>query len=358
MKFFAVLMAASTLLLLSYPGEAFLNPVVDLGVAYCTAPSSIIPEGLMVSVLKAYVDWHSSRNGLFRYRLLMESYDSDPGEAIERLKKRGARMVVGFPFSQQAIGAAAAANRLEIPALSIVASTPELTGKDDWFFRIREDFSRETELMAKWIDSVGIRKVVAIWSGGNDAYAVESVKSILSLSSADLAGSFRFPEDCDLIGERGLSDPDGVAIYADPSVSYWAVQYAMDKWPQASLILSRWSLFENHDYITAIKGLRFVYAESYDPDEEPPGDFADYWKKISGVGFTITVRYTYGAMAFISRVFRDDPGLSGRDLRMALSMPRKVDSLGWSFQSDRSGDVLPAAKLYIFENGLFEEVLP
>lgn len=335
----------------------FTEPVVTLGVAYSVAPESVIPEGRMVSAIKAYVDWHNSKNTGFRYRLLLERYSDDPSEAISTLGERGAQAVVGFPFSQQAIAARSAAERLKIPVLSTVASTTELSGIDDWFFRVKEDFSHETYLMASMMDSLRLESAIGVWSGNNYSYAIGSMTQVLSKSSVEFSGLFRFPEDCESLDKCRFKVPDGVLIYADPSVSYWAVQYVRSLWPKSRVFLSRWSLMENH-HIADVGGLEFYYTEAFNPTGEVGGDFADYWRSITSQDLSMIIRYSYCAMECLSSVFNEWPSLSGRNLRNVMSNPREVRSMGWTVRTDSFGDVLPSSKVYLFKDLAFKEVSP
>ncbi len=335
----------------------FTDPVVTLGVAYSVAPESVIPEGRMVSAIKAYVDWHNGKDEGFRFRLVLERYLDDPSEAISSLRKKGAQVVVGFPFSQQAIAARDSAEKLKIPVLSTVASTTELSGLDDWFFRVKEDFDQETSLMASLMDSLGLESVVGVWSGNNYPYAVGSVKEVVSKSDAAFTGLFHFPKDCSFLDEYSFEVPDGVLIYADPSVSYWAVQYVTSLWPQSVIFVSRWSLLENH-HLTNIAGLEFYYTEAFNPTEKVHGDFADYWRSVTSQDFSLMVRYGYCAMEYLSSVFREGPSLSGQSLRSVMSKPREIRSLGWTVRTDKFGDVVSDSRVYLLKDAAFREVSP
>lgn len=326
-----IAVVAAVLAWVFFTGSSSVSPVVTVGVAYSTAPESIIPEGKMVATLKAYVDWHRESNRGFRYRLLIERYSRDPELAIERLR---------------------------IPVLSLLASTPELSGLDDWFFRVKEEFGQETDIMASFIRSSGIKSLAGIWSGGNYPYSVGSIKAILSNTESNFTGLFKFPDDCDFLEEYPLEPPDGVLIYADPSVSFWTIQFVRSLWPDARIFMSRWSLFENHRYLTSIEGVSFYYTEAYDPLGEVQGSFSDYWRSITSQDMSPSVRFGYGAMEFLSQVFSVNPSLSGRALRDAMSVPREIPSLGWTIRLDRFGDALPNSKVYLFENGHFREVAP
>nr|WP_321500462.1 ABC transporter substrate-binding protein [uncultured Dethiosulfovibrio sp.] len=341
---------------MAFSGSSFVNPMVTVGVAYSTDPESVIPEGRMVSAFKAYVDWHRESGRGFRYRLLTEGYDHDPMSAIERLKDRGAKVVVGFPFSSQALKARELAERLRIPVLSTVASSPHLSGIDDWFFRVKEEFTQETVIIASIAKSLGVRSLAGIWSGTNYPYSVGSIKEVLSNTDIRFTGLFRFPEDCDFLQAYPIDPPEAVLIYADPSVSFWTVQFVRSLWPDSRIFMSRWSLFENHRYLTSVKNASFYYTEAYDPLGEVQGDFADYWRSITSQDFSVSVRYSYGAMEFLSQVFSVNPSLSGRALRDAMSVPREIPSLGWTIRTDRFGDSLPESKGYLFEDGEFREV--
>ncbi|EFC90653.1 hypothetical protein Dpep_0625 [Dethiosulfovibrio peptidovorans DSM 11002] len=71
--------------------------------------------------------------------------------------------VVPYAVIPEAIAAAEIANGgLKVPVLSTIASTPVLSGRDDGFFRTREDFPYETEQMARLIERLEV-----FWFGDN-----------------------------------------------------------------------------------------------------------------------------------------------------------------------------------------------
>lgn len=357
MKSFIAIIVAIFLGAIVFFYPPFTNPTVTVGVAFSVAPESVIPDGQMVSTIKAYVDWHNLSGRGFRYKLILENFNDDPGEAIGKLKNRGAQVVVGFPFSHQAIKAKEASDRLMIPVLSTMASTTELSGLEDWLFRVKEDFSRETSTIASLMISMDIGSVVGIWSGKNNSYSVGSIKSILSLPVLNLTKIFRFPEDSEAIESYSGQDPEGGLIYANPSVTYWAIQYVRSVWPSSSIFISHWSLFERH-HVTKIKNIAFCYTEAFDPFEKISGDFVDYWRSITSHDFSVPIRYSYVAMNFLSDVFKENPSLFGRALRNAMSIPRELSSPGLTVRTDEFGDAFSDIKAYIFYNGSFKEVSP
>lgn len=339
--------------------HCYLHPVVRIGVAYNVAPYAMIPEAKMLASVKAYADWHNSMKGRFRYEIISREYRDDPKEAMEYLKSHGARVIVGFPFSQGAIAAAEVANGgLKVPVLSTIASTPILSGRDDWFFRTREDFSYETEQMARLIEKLGVKRLAAFWSGDNPAYAEESSKAIISKISASIVGVFRFSDDCHSLDFAGSVPLDMVLIYAEPAVSYWVMDFVRARWPDAALFLSRWSLFESSGHIEDMDGIKFYFSEVYDPTDFGEGGFHSYWRSLTSMKLGASVRYTYGAMALLSLAFNDDPRASGSDLREALSIPRSVESLGWTFDTDVYGDVSSNNRFFLFDDGSYREVTP
>ncbi len=145
--------------------------------------------------------------------VLPEKYDGDPADApaaLEELKKKGAKIVIGPITSGEALAIKDAVNRLKLPTIVPTATANGITKGTDWIWRIcvtnkhmavasaymgqsflgvkeavvlekkGDTYSQEIgDYFQKWADRHGL-KVVNVVSLGNEGEIPAKVKDILS----------------------------------------------------------------------------------------------------------------------------------------------------------------------------------
>ncbi|EFC91233.1 hypothetical protein Dpep_1207 [Dethiosulfovibrio peptidovorans DSM 11002] len=329
------------------------TPVVIVGVAVNEEVAFSAPEGAMLSVIKSYVLWHnSSRGDSYRLQVEVATFGDDVAEAVKELSRRGAAVVVGFPLSWEAIAAAEAAERLEIPVISPSASSSAMSGRDDWFFRMITDADREVKALARLMSFLNLEGPIVYRSPYNDAYVNSLLEDMRRLSDSIPSGVVVYPE---MAGDS-LSG-DGVVIIAEPSRSYWILQDVLLHYPPVPIFLSRWSQVSDFRYFFDIVGAEFYFSSVYDPTSIPEDDFLRFLLDEREVDMGVFSRYTVAAMKYLSSVFDENPKARGEELRSMLARPRTVDGPGWTFKLNRYGDVESEIRVYRFKNGSVEEVI-
>lgn len=97
-------------------------------------------------------------------------------QAVRRLADSNVSAIIGPMTSQTAVTIVPEVNRLEIPLISPTASTNQLTGLDDYFFRVYYTNAQAAELLAaKLATDKNIRRIAAIYDLSNRAYTEDWV---------------------------------------------------------------------------------------------------------------------------------------------------------------------------------------
>lgn len=96
--------------------------------------------------------------------------------AVRKLAEQKVSTIIGPMTSQTAVTVINEINRLEIPLISPTASTNELSGIDDYFFRVYYTNAQAAQLLAERIlGQDKITRVTAIYDLGNKAYTEDWV---------------------------------------------------------------------------------------------------------------------------------------------------------------------------------------
>ncbi len=92
-------------------------------------------------------------------------------QSVHSLLERQVKMIIGPMSSQVAVITVPELSRAEIPMISPTVSTNELTGLDDFFFRVYYTNAQAAQLLAERLrTSDGYRRISVIYDLGNRAY--------------------------------------------------------------------------------------------------------------------------------------------------------------------------------------------
>ncbi|HDS02443.1 MAG TPA: amino acid ABC transporter substrate-binding protein [Firmicutes bacterium] len=124
-------------------------------------------------------DYLNERGGIRgrNIEILVKDDRMDPEQsrrAVEELEQEHAYAIIGPLTSNTAVASTEEADKREILLMSPSATTDELTGLDDWFFRIQPPNSYETRNIAQFIiDTVRPKKVAVFIDLSNSNYTLD-----------------------------------------------------------------------------------------------------------------------------------------------------------------------------------------
>lgn len=184
--------------------------------------------------------------------LLVEDDEQDEAVARRRLTQlfdAGVVAVVGPMTSAMAVAMVSLANQRGIPLISPTATTHELTGKEDMFFRLVPDAAAGARQQAAYVHAMGARRLVTVADLKNRAFsqswAQTAAERFLALGGAlakaidfEAAPGLRF---ADLAQQVVDAQPDAVVIAASAADSALLVQQIRQRDSRARIALSPWA---------------------------------------------------------------------------------------------------------------------
>ncbi|MHB8966506.1 MAG: ABC transporter substrate-binding protein [Coriobacteriia bacterium] len=300
----------------------------------------------------AVEDYNASRkSGQPEVRLLVE--DESEGstataEAFDRLVDGGAIAVIGGMTSSSAIVIAPLANERGVPVVSPIASTDELSGVADSFFRLYpENGTAARELARVCTSKLGCDRVSIVWDAANRAFA-ESWARHFAESIATFGGSI----ETSAAFESGTAESYGVAtqaVLAGRPDAVFLLAGALDTALLATrlreagysgtLITSEWSSTEavigyGGD---AVEGV--VFLNTFDRGSREPAyvSFRDRFRVRFGyeAGFASVHAYDSTMLVLASL----DHGITSVRLARVLRATTTFDALQGPIEFDANGDV-------------------
>ena len=299
-----------------------------------------------------------------RYELLVEDdrNDADTARAaIASFASRGAAFVVGPMTSAMAVAVVPEANRRGIVLISPTATTDELSGKDDFFFRTAADAPAGARQLARLLHDRGVRSVIVLMDLANAAYSSSfghaAATEFLKLGGAGASelgyrsgNSLDFADAMRRIDGRPV---DAVILVNGPGDAAIVAQHLRRVAPHIVLALSPWGA--NAQFLQvggrAAEGtiaLRAIDLESPLPRMR---DFvARYRARFGELPTTPAVQSYEAVMLGVDASNRR----GSSSLRATLSVPGRCAGLDGDFSIDAYGDARRDVHMSEVRNGRFE----
>jgi branched-chain amino acid transport system substrate-binding protein len=298
------------------------------------------------------------------YELLVEDDRNDPDTAraaIASFASRRAAFVIGPMTSAMAVAAVQEANRLGIVLISPTATTDELSGKDDFFFRTAADAPAGARQLARLLRDRGIRSIVVLMDIGNGAYSSSfghaAAAEFLKLGGTAAPGfDYRSGNSLDFAeAMRRIDDkpPDAVILVNSPSDAAIVTQHVRRVAPHVVIALSPWGA--NVQFVQiggrATEGAIALQAVDLDSPLPRMRDFvARYRARFGEAPATPAVQGYEAVMLGVDASKRR----GASSLRATLSVPGQWAGLDGAFSLDAFGDARRELHLAEVRDGRFE----
>jgi branched-chain amino acid transport system substrate-binding protein len=189
--------------------------------------------------------------GRERYELLVEDDQQDGDKAraaLRALADRQVAFVVGPMTSAVAVAVLPEAQALALPLISPTATTDELSGKPDMFFRVATDASGGARQLAERLFRRGVRSVAELMDERNSAYSL-SFGGALAARMRELGGEvtaelrYGAPNtDFDALARKLLERrPQAVLVVAGVGDSALLAQHVRRLDPAVQLAVTPWA---------------------------------------------------------------------------------------------------------------------
>jgi branched-chain amino acid transport system substrate-binding protein len=290
-------------------------------------------------------------------------------EADRALIEAGVVAIIGHMTSGQTMAVIPIINDAKVVLLSPTASTYELSGLNDYFFRVNPDNLAEARILARRVcDELALSRVAGIYDVDNAAYTQTFwsafVKTCQDLGRQAVASvtfaSAEEPDLAPLVTELKTHRPDAVVIIASAlDTALITQQIRLQDW-FVPLFATGWShteiLLQNGG--RAVEGMEIImsFDANYRADdlESPTAlrEFETRYAQRFGQTFTFASAQAYEAMMVLAEALEKTGG-EGRGLPQALTEIKNYEGLNTRLSLDSDGDVIRPQFLVTIQEGEF-----
>ncbi len=268
--------------------------------------------------------------------------------ADRELIDAGVVAIIGHMTSAQSMAALPMIEEAGVVLLSPTASTTELSGLDDHFFRVTATTAQQAHLLARHIyQRRGLSRIAAIYDNDNASFTQTlwaTFAQVYQDLGGQVSGEARFssseePDFAHLVAKLRADDPQGLLIIASaPDTAYIAQQVRLSDW-QVPLFTSAWAHTEAlpQNGGRAVEGIELTIG--YDANSQSPAflDFQVRYQARFGLAPTFASVYAYDAMMVLAAALEKTNG-KAKGLPQALSETRDFEGLMGAISMDAYGD--------------------
>jgi branched-chain amino acid transport system substrate-binding protein len=290
----------------------------------------------------------------------------DPEKAVQadkELIREGVVAIIGHMTSAMSMAALPLMNKEKMPMISPTTSTNQLTGKDDYFFRITDPNKAETDHLARHAyERMGLKRLSAIYDLSNRAFSegyYQNFKAALERMGGGMAHveTFSSKPGADFqenIAALRRQDADGLLIVAgalDTAMICQQIRKAGSKMP---ILSSGWAMTEDLIYQGGSAVEEVVFSHLIDKESRDKGylDFKKRFKERFGhePSFAAIHGYVAARVLFQALSSTTDP----EKLKKVLLDGKTIHSIVGDFEIDQYGDPKRPRYLTIVRNGRFK----
>ncbi|MCP4350762.1 MAG: amino acid ABC transporter substrate-binding protein [Desulfobacterales bacterium] len=227
-------------------------------------------NGVMLAVEE--INKKGGINGQY-IELIIKNDKHDPKLAVQtdrELTDSGVAAIIGHMTSTMSVAAVPLINKEKILMISPTASTMNLTGLDDYFFRVTSSVSTTTKMLARYsFNTMKLKKIAIVYEISNIEFSggwYNSFTSEFKRMGGEIAVSETFVSGSDArffkIAQALLDpEPDGILIIAGALDSAMICQHLAKKDPLIPVVSSGWAFTQ--DFIEhggpSAEGVIFVH---------------------------------------------------------------------------------------------------
>jgi branched-chain amino acid transport system substrate-binding protein len=286
--------------------------------------------------------------------------------ADRELIKAGVVAIIGHATSAQTIAGLAVSNPAHVVMLSPTTSTSELSGQDDYFFRIAETVvARAHQLSRRVYQGRHINRIAVIYDTDNTAYAKAYLEAFADkfqslggtlVSKTDFSSKAK-PNFTPLLTQLRASNPNGLLIIAaDIDTALIAQRTRLMGWP-IPLFTTSWAQTETliHNGGRAVEGLELEVNSTLTSQTPDYLDFvARYQNKFGRVpSFGGILGYE---AAKVLAIALQKTGGKAEGLVQALIGIKNFKGLSEIYAFDKYGDVVRPDRLGVIRNGKYADI--
>ena len=283
-------------------------------------------------------------------------------KAVDReLIQQGVVAIIGHMTSSQSVAALPVANRAEVVLLSPTTSTPRLSGKEDYFFRVQASTDRDARAVGRYArQSLQLHRVNTLEDTDNTAYTAPFVHNF---TSAFAQNGSRVPERCAFSAQGAGNQtaaldclrrnrPDGVLLATSARDAAGLLQGLRETDPECTAMVSGWAATRSLliQGGAAVEGVYAAQRNFADPDNSRYQAFAQRYADRFGQSPSFAAVDSYDAVRVLARALETTQG-KRRGLRRALCETEHFPSLYGKLSLDAYGDAVAPTHIFQVHNG-------
>ncbi len=288
--------------------------------------------------------------------------------ADRELMGAGVAAIIGHATSGQTIAGLAVTNPARVVMISPTASTPELSGREDYFFRVCYCLSERAHALAQHLyQGRNMARVAAIYDSDNTSYSRAFLKAFAGkyqflggtlAAEADFSSKSQ-PDFTPLVAQLRASNPDGLLIIAaDIDTALIAQRTRLMGWP-IPIITTAWAQTETliNNGGRAVEGLEIECANTLNSQAPDYLDFKTHYQDRFGQTPSFGAVMGYEAADVLAAALKKTRGKAD-GLAQALAGINTFDGLADAFSMDRYGDVIRPFYLGTIHDGKYVDIEP
>lgn len=305
-----------------------------------------------------------NEEGGTHYELAVADDRQDAGaarEAVAAFARSNTDFVVGPMTSATAVAVVPQADRLKLVMISPTATTDELSGKDDYFFRTGADAPTGARQLARLLHERGSRSLAVLMDASNRAYSASFGRAAAAQFRA-LGGrvvsemtyqSGPAPDYGELARKLAAAAPDAVVLVDSPGEAAIVAQQLRRIDTHVVIALCPWAA--NVQFVQfggrAVEGTIALQAVDLDSPRPSMREFARRYRLRFGDEPATPAVQSYEAVMLGAAALRRG-GRAG--LRAALATPGRWPALDGEIALDAFGDTSRPLRLTQVRNSRFE----
>ena len=288
----------------------------------------------------------------------------EKAQAADReLIKAGVLAIIGHATSAQTQAGLEVTNPAKVVLLGPTVSTPELSGLDDYFFRVYPSFKDGAQAFTQYIyQRSGITQLAVIYDSDNAAFAKTYCSTVASKFQS-LGGtiisetSFSSAAQSDfspLLLKLRASKAEGLLIIAsDIDTALIAQRTRLMGW-QTPLFTSSWAQTETliNNGGQVVEGIKFAQSCALNSQSSTFLEFQTRYQTRFGHAPSFGAAYGYDSFLILAAALEKTGGRP-EGLKQALLETHDFQGLMNTFSFDRFGDVEQPTYLNTIRNGKF-----
>lgn len=286
--------------------------------------------------------------------------------ADQELIAAGVVAIIGHATSAQTLAGMAVTDPARVVMLSPSATTPELSGMEDYFFRVSNSLSDRAHALARRIyQGRNITRIAVICDTDNSAYSKAFLKAFgqkyHSLGGELVAevdfSSKQQPDFGPMVAKLQGGNPDGLLIIAaDMDAALIAQRTRLTGWP-IPLFTTAWAQTETliNNGGRAVEGLEIEIANTFKNQTPAYLEFKKRYLSRYGKPPAFGAPLGYEAAMVLAAALKiTDGGPEG--LAKALINTKNFSGLTHKFSMNRYGDAIRPFYLGIIQNGAYVDI--